>query len=251
MIAVITGIGWITTSGPGYGKGLCKKPARRFVMAAGQLPEISRQSAFDTPFPRFGRMDKFSKLGLSAVALALKDAGQNKPDQPDKFGKSEIGIIVSTFYGCLNTDIDYFNTVIPEKGALASPNLFAYTLPNSFLGEAAIRFGFTGINFVVCENHPSQITGLRMGLESIASGETEKMVTGLCNPDCPPMFARTDKIAAGALFFLLEKETKKKYFHYGGLDLDKDGTILFGKNRINDLTILVNLCLENYRSKGF
>ena len=58
--------------------------------------------------------------------------------------KRRVAILAETYSGCLETDCDYFTTVIPEQGALASPQLFAYTLSNTFLGEAALRFGLTG-----------------------------------------------------------------------------------------------------------
>ncbi len=45
--------------------------------------------------------------------------------------------------------MEYFEQVIANGGNLASPNLFALTLPNIFLGEAAIRFGLTGPGFAV------------------------------------------------------------------------------------------------------
>ena len=61
--------------------------------------------------------------------------------------------------------------MIPEGGALASPNLFAYTLSNCFTGEAAIRFGLTGPSYVVGEPGPQGFTSLSLALESLADGE--------------------------------------------------------------------------------
>jgi len=142
--ARITGIGWVFPGGMDSGKSGFEKMGRKFSEKIGQLPLIKRKEVFTKPYKHFGRMDSFSRLGLAAIAFALKDAGLEEWTE-----KRNIGVIVSSVYGCLNTDIDYFRTVIPEKGALASPNLFAYTLPNSFLGEAAILFGMTGETFVV------------------------------------------------------------------------------------------------------
>ncbi len=117
------------------------------------------------PAIHFGRLDNYSKLGFAAITFALRDA------QMDQWVKKRpIGIIASTVYGCLATDIDYYETVVPEGGAFASPSLFAYTLPNVYLGEVATHFGLTGQTFVINEPESSGIAGLRMALNNIMSG---------------------------------------------------------------------------------
>ena len=149
MKTEIAGIGWVNTTGAGYG--------RQTVFSAGYgegLPKLSGKDVFHKQLPRYGRMDRYSRLGITAIALALKDAGLDEWVE-----KREIGIIASTVHGCLNADGDYFDTVIPEGGRLASPNLFAYTLPNTFLGEAAIHFGLTGASFIINEPYLSGIAG--------------------------------------------------------------------------------------------
>ncbi|MBW1821354.1 MAG: beta-ketoacyl synthase, partial [Deltaproteobacteria bacterium] len=116
MTAAITGIGWVTAAGMG-----CGRKSDSFSMPAGNLPKITGMAVFNKPSKQIGRMDEYSRLGLAAIAFALKDAGLEKWKK-----KRDIGIIASTVYGCLHTDIDFFNTVIPNGGLMASPNLFAY-----------------------------------------------------------------------------------------------------------------------------
>ena len=137
----ITGIGWVTAAGMG-----CGRDYETFAMPWGPLPDINPSDMFKKPYPNFRRMDKYSRLGLTAIAIALIDAGLSEWTR-----ERNIGIIASTVYGCLETDVDYYKTVIPDRGANASPALFSYTLANSYLGEAAIRFGLTGINYVLTE----------------------------------------------------------------------------------------------------
>jgi 3-oxoacyl-[acyl-carrier-protein] synthase II len=134
MIAAITGIGWLTAGGIGTGRG-----QTRFSISTDPLPAVSRQMAFPDPMPRFGRMDDLSRLGLSAMAMALTDAGQIEWPQ-----KRAVGILAGTVYGCLHTDQAYFKTTRADAGQSPSPSLFAYTLPNCMLGEPAIIFGLTG-----------------------------------------------------------------------------------------------------------
>ena len=123
MGAEITGIGWVTAAGLGRGR-----EDQSFAMPRGQLPEINFTNIVKKPYPNFRRMDEYSRLGLTAAALALIDAGLSEWTRA-----RDIGIIASTFYGCLGTDVDFYKTVIPDKGAHASPALFSYTLANSFL----------------------------------------------------------------------------------------------------------------------
>ena len=48
----------------------------------GPLPRLSRKDVFLRPFPRFGRMDNYSRLGVSAISFALRDAGLERMDRP-------------------------------------------------------------------------------------------------------------------------------------------------------------------------
>ena len=116
----------------------CGRDHENFAQPYGQLPEIYPSDLFKKPYPNFRRMDKYSRLKLTAIAFALLDAGLSEWTR-----ERNIGMIASTFYGCLGTDVDYYKTVIPDRGAHASPALFSYTMANSYLGEAAIRFGLT------------------------------------------------------------------------------------------------------------
>ncbi len=203
------------------------------AMIDGQLPDIP----LDGSYPSSRRMDKYSRLGMTAIALALEDAGLDAWTE-----KRNIGIITSTEYGCLNTDFDYFDTVLPDGGIGASPGLFSYTLPGSFMGDAAIRFGLTGSSFVIQEKSSWALTCLKLALNAIACGDSDKMVCGVCHPEPPPAFKKINRIPAGALFIAIEK-TPANGFSYGKVSLDKAGCITFNEDKINDLIALVRRCL--------
>jgi 3-oxoacyl-[acyl-carrier-protein] synthase II len=233
----ITGIGWVTAAGMGRGR-----ECQRFAMPPGQLPEINPADMFKKPYPNFRRMDAYSRLGLTAAALTLIDAGLS-----EWTCEREIGIISSTFYGCLGTDVDYYKTVIPDRGAHASPALFSYTLANSFLGEAAIRFGLTGTNYVVTEQRPTGLAGLQTALDHITRGAIEKVLGGDCDVGCPPIFGKPAKVPPGAVFLMLEKSPGREKLSYGKLSLGPKGCILYKGDQINDLATLVQKCITNQR----
>lgn len=242
MKALITGIGWVNSTGMGRGR-----EHSRFEMPAGRLPQITRKSISEAPYQRFGRMDRFSRLGLAAIAFALKDA-----DLETWTRKRNISIIASTVHGCLATDVSYFDTVIPQEGRLASPNLFAYTLPNSFLGEAAIHFGLTGNSYIISCPSASKLQSLRLAMISLDGGESEKVLSGVCDLERPDLFAKTGKEIPGALFFMIEKISKKEGPAYGELSLDRKGTLKFNCRKVKDLVNLVRRCLavEHKKVKG-
>jgi 3-oxoacyl-[acyl-carrier-protein] synthase II len=229
LSARITGIGWVTAQGFGWGG-----QGGDFALIPGELPTLSRAEVFPQPDRRFGRMDPFSRLGLAAVTFALRDAGLEEWRE-----KRPIGLIAATAYGCLATDRDYFATVIPDGGALASPQLFAYTLSNTFLGEAALRFGLTGEALVVSEPSPGGLAPLGLALENLAWEHAPAMVAGLC--DLPPNegIPTLPGLPPGAVFVVLERDTRKGAPNYGALRRVEDGGYRFNDGPVADLGELV------------
>jgi 3-oxoacyl-[acyl-carrier-protein] synthase II len=242
LIAEITGIGWVTTASMG-----CGKDHDQFAMTCGPLPRIAAAAVFDPPYHAFRRLDEYSRLGLAAIAFALKDAGLDKWTE-----KRNIGIIAATANGCLHTDIEYYDSVIDQGAMGASPALFSYTLPNIFLGEAAIRFGLTGISFVISAQSPFSRSCLQLALTHIACAATEKIICGYCDVGCPHSLCECKNVACGALFFVIEKRPARKALTYGQLRLKRSGNVLFNRCEIADLGWLAQKCVEvkQTRRKG-
>jgi len=142
-------------------------------MTSGPIPTVAREDVFPEPNLRFGRLPQYSRVGLAAVAFALRDAGMEHWET-----KRSAVIVASTRAGCLATDIEYYDTVLPEGGGVPSPNLFSSTLPPCFLGEAAIQFGLTGPTLVVNDPAEDALGGVRMALESLSWGECGTMLAG-------------------------------------------------------------------------
>ena len=231
--AEITGIGWVTSTGMG-----CGRNQRRFAMTRGPLPEIKPNDIYSDPYPSFRRMDAYSRLGVTAIAFALQDAGLAEWTE-----KRKIGVIASSVYGCLRTDVDFYDTVIPRSKLGSSPALFSYTLPNSFLGEAAIRFGLTGVGFVINERHPAGRACLQAALDHLAGGNPPKILAGVCDLDCPQVFVGQGGLSPGALFFMIENCPSNQSNSYGKLILKRNATLIFDGAEIQDFYGLVQKCL--------
>lgn len=230
----VTGVGWISAQSMGQGR-----KNTPFQMDSGELPSISRKTVFKFPYPRFNRMDEFSRLGVSAIGLALQDAGLD-----GRISKREVGIVVTTVYGCLHTDLDYFETVTLENGSFASPALFSYTLPNSFLGEAASRFGLTGPGYVVSQQGDSDLSSTRAVLEDMDSDDFESALAGICDLGCPPDFPGDVKMIPGAAFVMVKKNPDVRLKPYGSLYLNRAQEIFFNDKKVPGFRALIRACVK-------
>jgi 3-oxoacyl-[acyl-carrier-protein] synthase II len=231
--SVVTGIGWVTSHGPGRGR-----EAREFSMTSGPIPPVTREDVFPEPNLRFGRLPHYSRVGLAAIAFALRDAGMEYWET-----KRSAGIVASTRAGCLLTDIEYYNTVLPGGDGPPSPNLFSSTLPTCFLGEAAIQFGLTGPTLVVNDPSEDALSAVRMALESLSWGECGTMLAGHIDLPADEAFPGIRPPYTGGFFMVLEKDRDPAASGYGVLDLGKGGAVRHEGIGIDDLNGLVRACL--------
>lgn len=236
MSAFITGAGWVTAGGKGMAGN--HDP---FDPAEGSLPVLDLRAPFaNHAFKRYGRLDRFSRLGIMGAAYALRDAGLDAWEE-----KRDIGIIISTVLGCLATDIDYYRTVMMKNGILADPNLFTYTLPNSFLGHASMIFGLTGTNFVINDRSGSGISALVSAMDCILLGECDAALAGICDVEPPRDFPVSLRPVPGAIFVVIEKTSgNRDRKPYGELAIDKTGSLFFNQREIKDIAICVKKCLN-------
>jgi len=139
--------------------------------------------------------------------------------------------------------------VIPEDGRLASPNLFAYTLPNSYLGEAAIHFGLTGTCYIINEATISSLWCLRLAMLNMAGGQFETAIGGGCDLGHFPPFSASGEKSCGALFFVIEKTIKRDCLVYGELLLDKNGMLALNETKVSTLQTLAQNCIAALSNK--
>lgn len=230
MKAWINGIGWLTAAGMGQGRAATAHP-----FCPGSLEIPTRKQVFEKPDMRFGRLDEFSRIGLAALAFCLRDAGEETWEQ-----KRPIGIVAASRYGCLATDLAYLQTMLPDNGKLASPNLFAYTLPNCFLGEAALRFGLTGNTLVLNQADPTGLAPLRYALEELLWSEQQGILAGVNELAAAPDLADKQD-CPGSLFLLLAKAPSASG-SYGALEL-RGNKMIYAGEEVCDLPSLLNACL--------
>jgi 3-oxoacyl-[acyl-carrier-protein] synthase II len=234
MDVFVTGIGWVTGAGYGWGSA-----GSAFALPDLPLPALSRKDVFPEPNQRFGRMSDYAKLGLAAIAFALRDAGLETWST-----KRAVGVVASTGLGCLATDLEYHRTVLLQGGGLASPNLFAYTLANCFLGDAAIQFGLTGSSIAINETSEDGLDSFRMALEAIELGEADTMLAGICDLPVPAPLAGLVTLRPGAVFLVLAATPPQGSNNYGTVSLAEDGRLLHNGSPAASLIELVQSALK-------
>jgi 3-oxoacyl-[acyl-carrier-protein] synthase II len=222
----IRGIGWVTPSGIGSGR-----PGEVCTLGPGQLPTLKSRQFLAEPHPRFGRFDTYAKAGFGAIALALKSAGLDT-----WMAKRDIGLIVGTSRGCLEADLAYFETAATERGTLASPNIFAYTLPSCMLGEASIQFGLTGPTFVT-DDSGEHLAGIHAAVDLIRWGMCRTVVAGWCDVSTVLLPPGPDE-PVGAVFAVLAEGSAESVWQYDG------GRLMHGPQPVTGLAQLVQMVVE-------
>jgi hypothetical protein len=221
----IIGGSYITVGG--YG-GLSNR--KRPLLKKGEPLLPPAKELFRTPLRRYGRFDAYTRLGCAAVALALKDADIDRTEE-----KQTVGILLSTRYECMETDLAFYETTLEDGGKLSSPNLFSYTLPGIVMGECAAYFKLSGPTFTVTESDGRGICALKVALDLIESGTTETMIAGWL--DSPPMsIASKDDEICGALLVVLTSRPEYKGSH--ALSYEENRILL---NKKIEATSLVDL----------
>lgn len=159
-------------------------------------PMIPKASdIFDQAPQRYGRFDKYTRLGCAALALALRDAAIDCGNE-----QRSIGIVTSSKWETTKVDTEYYHGTLKEGGAFASPNLFSYTLPGVMLGECAVQFGVKGPTVCVGETEKWGECALATALRLLDSMTVSVMVAGWV--DDPPGESAD---AAGAVAVVLER----------------------------------------------
>ena len=121
-----------------------KKHIRLSFESPAEITEFYRSLQID--YPKFFKMDSFSKLGFLASEMIFKDI-------ENRFIPCEnVAVICFNRSSSLDTDMQYQATISDSKNYFPSPSLFVYTLPNIVTGEIAIRNNFLGeTSFYICK----------------------------------------------------------------------------------------------------
>lgn len=211
-----------------------------FLKPEAPLPEVRRQDVLATPDKSFGRLDHYCRLGLLACSRALRHGGvYSLRGAATRPLPEPCGIVVSTLWGCLATDVAYLESCAQEG---CSPHIFAYTLPTVLLGEAALRFNLRGPALALQESpedFAQSLAPLAAAMDFLLAGDATAMLAGCCEVGAPGIISDS----RGAFFVLLEKSPPPAYARpERELALDARGRLLPRGGAVEDLKNLFTVC---------
>lgn len=115
------------------------------------------------------RFDDFCVFTVAAVDAALEAAGLSVAS----LASVPHALVLGTALGCLESDHAFYLREIEPERHDPSPRIFAYTLPNIGLGEAAIRHRLIGEHLVVSAGRASGLAALAEAADLVARGNCE------------------------------------------------------------------------------
>ncbi len=124
------------------------------------LPALKARFFTSKSWPRFGRMDLLSKLGVGAAELCIGSAFA-------QLARDDLALVGASMLGSLEVDAEYHDTLLKGGPASASPALFVYTLPSMFLGEVAIGLGLRGRTSLISQGRLSAVAALAAAVRLI------------------------------------------------------------------------------------
>lgn len=123
---------------------------------------------------RVGRLDRLCRLLLSAAYLAV-DAAQLDMSPADS---DRVGLSFGTGLGCLLTNAEYYEKIVAQGPAAASPRLFAYTVSSAAAGEVSIALGIRGANVTAHAGLAAGLQAIGYGLDLIRMGKADVVLAG-------------------------------------------------------------------------
>jgi 3-oxoacyl-[acyl-carrier-protein] synthase II len=138
------------------------------------VPEIPVRVFSDETRSRIGRVDRLSRMFLSASHLAMQSAGLVVAD----VGAERMGLSFGTGLGCLLTNEEYNRKIVEQGLAMASPRLFAYTVSSAAAGEVSIALGIKGPNVTAHMGFAAGLGAMGYGFDLIQMGKADVVLAG-------------------------------------------------------------------------
>jgi 3-oxoacyl-[acyl-carrier-protein] synthase II len=180
----------IAVTGAGIAVPGLEEPADLLEPPADLLEPSATSGGFNPATGLRGRemrnKDRASRLALSAVAPALRDAGLLGAD--GYTGPEErTAVVVSTNFGNLDSVCGFADTIAEQNIAGLSPLGLPHTSSNAIAGWIAIRYRMRGPNLTVCNGPTSGIDALQWAGNLLAARRAETVVVVGVEPDTEPV----------------------------------------------------------------
>lgn len=132
------------------------------------LTEIYKEHIGD--YPKFHKMDMFTKLVFVASELLIQQEGEAKVD--------DRAIILFNSSSSVVADRKHIATTFSDEGFFPSPSVFLYTLPNIVTGEIAIKHGYKGETSLYILDSRNDVLIGQITCSSFSQPEIGSILTG-------------------------------------------------------------------------
>jgi len=126
------------------------------------------------PAAELRRMDRFSRLVVTACRTALADAALAL-DAP---GAEATGLVFGTAFGNLSESEEFLRGLFAKGPARANPLTFPNLVLNAPTGYAAIDLGLRGPSFAITHGEASGEAALAAAYDTIVCGQTQVVLAG-------------------------------------------------------------------------
>ena len=170
---VVTGAATLTPAGLDSGD-----TAARF--ADGSSWPTSRSGLVDLDLAphldtaRARRLDRPARLGAVVASRALDQADDGAAAIP----RAEVGIILGTAFGSLDTSAAFMHRLFEKGPRFASPADFPNLVPSSPVGHVSIYLGLRRVALATADLATSGESAVAQAMELVVGGEAEVIVAG-------------------------------------------------------------------------
>ncbi|HXF10027.1 MAG TPA: beta-ketoacyl-ACP synthase II, partial [Desulfuromonadaceae bacterium] len=140
---------------------------------AGQVKDFDLTPAFPAP-KEIRRTDRYSQFGVYAGWSALKDSGL----ELEKENRDEIGVIIGSGIGGLQTTIDQHKTLLDRGPGRLSPFMIPMLISNMASGLFSMYHNLRGPNFATCSACSTANHAIGEAWRTIKMGDASVMFAG-------------------------------------------------------------------------
>jgi len=120
------------------------------------------------------KMDRCSQFAVSAVGLALKDAGLD----PKTIAPERIGIVLGSGFCGVSNSAEFLTGYFRDGVEGLIPMIFPNTVPNAPASNASIEHGFKGPNATLVQRFCSAESAFMLACRFIEEGRADVILTG-------------------------------------------------------------------------
>ena len=182
------------------------------------------------------RMDRFAQFAVATAQQAVDDAGLQITEE----NRDEIGVVIGTGIGGLNTLFEQMQVFIERGPNRVSPFLVPMMLPDTGPGMVAIHLGVRGPNMAVVTACATGTNAVGEATEIIRRGQAEVMLAGGTEAAIIPL-----AMAGLSVMTALSSRNDEPQAASRPFDLERDGFVM-GEGA----AVLVLESLEYARARG-